>query len=327
MGKPIVFIPSRIPNAERVIRYLSEYADVDYRDVEEMLGDEQFYQGLERADGLMAYSRNKIREAQLERAPKLRAVCNIAVGYDNLDLDALTARGVAATNTPDVLSETTADLAFALLLSAARRIPEADHYVKSGQWHGWLPSLMLGKDVFGATLGIVGLGRIGQAIARRAAGFQMKVLYNNRTRISHEEQQGLEYASLDTLLQRSDYVLLQAPLTPETSGMIGARELGLMKKDAILINTARGGVVDERALIEALQEKRIAGAGLDVFEQEPLPQGHPFLSMPQVVAVPHIGSATVQTRSAMAMKAATNMAAVLRGEQPENLLNPEVWRR
>ncbi|MGG1519629.1 D-glycerate dehydrogenase [Paenibacillus oryzisoli] len=327
MSRPIVFIPSRIPNAEAVIRYLSDYADVDYRDVEEMLGDEPFYQGLERADGLMAYSRNKIRATQLERAPKLKAVCNIAVGYDNLDLDALTARGIAATNTPDVLSETTADLAFGLLMSTARRIPEADHYVKSGQWHGWLPSLMLGKDIFGATLGIVGLGRIGQAIARRASGFQMKVLYNNRTRISNEKQQGLEYAGLDELLQRSDYVLLQAPLTPETSGMIGARELGLMKKDAILINTARGGVVDERALIEALQEKRIAGAGLDVFEQEPLPQGHPFLSMPQVVTVPHIGSATVQTRSAMAMKAAANMAAVLRGERPENLLNPEVWRR
>jgi glyoxylate reductase/gluconate 2-dehydrogenase len=326
MGKPVVFIPSRVP--EETVRYLSAVAEVDYRDEEEMLDEEVFYEGAGRADGLLIYSRNKIKYEVLERAPKLRAVCNIAVGYDNLDLEELTRRGIAATNTPDVLTETTADLAFGLLMAAARRIPEADHYVKSGQWSGWLPSLMLGKDVYGAALGIVGYGRIGSAVARRARGFGMKVLYSNLERaIADEQQLGLEYASLEELLRRSDYVLLQVPLTPKTVGMIGEKELALMKKDAFLINSSRGGIVDETALIKALKEQWIAGAGLDVFAQEPLPAGHPFLAMKNVVTLPHIGSATRETRAAMAMKAAVNMAAILRGERPDNLLNPAVWKQ
>lgn len=325
MGKPVVFIPSRVP--EETVQYLSTVADVDYRDEEEMLDEDDFLEGVSRADGLLIYSRNKIKHDVLERAPKLKAVCNIAVGYDNLDLEELTRRGIAATNTPDVLTETTADLAFGLLMAAARRIPEADHYVKSGQWSGWLPSLMLGKDVYGATLGIVGYGRIGSAIARRARGFGMTVLYSNLERVLADEQQlGLEYASLDELLRRSDFVLLQVPLTPRTLGMIGERELALMKKDAFLINSSRGGVVNEDALIKALAEQWIAGAGLDVFAQEPLLAGHPFLTMKNVVTLPHIGSATRETRAAMAMKAAVNMAFILRGERPANLLNPAVWK-
>jgi glyoxylate reductase/gluconate 2-dehydrogenase len=323
MTKPVVFIPSKVP--EDVVRYLEAYAEVDYRDEEEMLAEDDFYAGMERAAGIMIYSRNKIRRPVLERAPLLKAVCNIAVGYDNLDLDELTRRGIMATNTPDVLTETTADLAFSLVLTSGRRLAEADHFVKSGQWNGWLPSLMLGKDVHGATLGIIGYGRIGSAVAHRAKGFNMNILYNNLSRDEKDEATlGIQFVSLEELLKRSDYVLVQVPLTPQTKKMIGEKEFQLMKHDAHFINASRGAVVDEAALIRALQEKRIAGAGLDVFEQEPIEKNHPFLSMPNVVTLPHIGSATRQTRAKMAMKAAENMVAILQGQQPVNLVNPEV---
>ncbi|RAV04147.1 D-glycerate dehydrogenase [Paenibacillus sp. YN15] len=326
MGRPVVFIPDKVP--EEAVRYLETVAEVDYRAWEELPGEAKFLQGLERADGLLVYSRHKLKGPVLDRAPRLKGVCNIAVGYDNLDLEELTRRGIAATNTPDVLTETTADLAFGLLLAAARRIPEADHYVKSGQWKGWLPSLMLGKDVHGAVLGIIGYGRIGSAIARRANGFGMKVLYSNLERVPRDEAAlGIEYAAMEELLGRSDYVLVQVPLTPSTAGFIGEREFSMMKPDAYFINASRGAVVQEEALVKALAEGRIGGAGLDVFEREPLPPDHPFLSMPRVVTLPHMGSATRQTRAAMAMKAAVNMAAILQGKRPENLLNGQVWKQ
>ncbi|QWU16106.1 glyoxylate reductase [Paenibacillus sophorae] len=326
MAKPVVFIPSKIPEEEKVLRFLEAFAEVDYRDEEEMLDEDVFYDGLSRASGLMIYSRNKIRGHVLDRAPLLKAVSNIAVGYDNLDLNELTRRGILATNTPDVLTETTADLAFSLVLASGRRIAEADAFVKSGGWDGWLPSLMLGKDVHGATLGIIGYGRIGSAIARRARGFNMDILYNNLVREEKDEQElGIRFVPVEELLQNSDYVLVQVPLTPQTEKMISEKQFGLMKKDAYFINASRGGVVDEAALIRALQEKQIAGAGLDVFEHEPIDKTHPFLSMPNVVTLPHIGSATWQTRAKMAMKAAENMAAILQGRRPVNLVNPDVW--
>ncbi|WP_425623194.1 2-hydroxyacid dehydrogenase [Brevibacillus borstelensis] len=321
MTKPLVFVPHRI--AESALALLRERCEVDYRDIEEKLDDASFAAGLQRADGLMIYSRHKINASVLEKAPRLRVVSNIAVGYDNLDLPALTARGILATNTPDVLTETTADLTFALLMAAARRVPEADRFVKNGQWNEWLPSLMLGKDVHGATIGIVGMGRIGEAVARRAKGFDMNILYFNRSRKPEAEKAlGVQFTSLDDLLSRSDYVVVMTPLTPETEGLIGERELALMKSDAILINTSRGRVVDEQALIRSLTERRIGGAGLDVFQMEPTPKDNPLLSLPHVVTLPHIGSATRETREKMALKAARNMLAGLFGERPENLLNP-----
>jgi len=324
MEKPRVFIPHRI--AEKALELLGQHCVLDYRDVEEKLDEEEFLEGLQHADGLLVYSRHKITPDVLDKAPRLRVVSNIAVGYDNLDVNELTARRIMATNTPDVLTETTADLTFALLMATARRIAEADHFVKAGEWQEWLPSLMLGKDVHGAVIGIVGMGRIGEAVARRAKGFGMRILYHNRRPKPEVEQSlGAAYVSLDELLRESDYVVVMTPLSPETAGFIGERELGLMKRDAILINTSRGKVVDEQALIRALAEQKIAGAGLDVFTIEPVEPNNPLLSMRNVVTLPHIGSATRETREKMALKAAHNMITGLAGEKPGNLLNPALF--
>lgn len=323
MSQPRFFIPNRV--SEEVIQFLQQYGDVDYRNKEEQMAEEEFLDGLSKADALLCYSRQKINGRILEQAPQLKAVCNIAVGYDNFDLEELTKRGVMATNTPGILTETTADLTFSILMAAARRVAEADHYVKSGQWQEWFPSLMLGKDVFGATIGIIGMGRIGEAVARRAKGFDMDILYHNRSRKTDvEEELGASYVSLEQLLQQSDYVVVLTPLTDETRKMIGEKELALMKKDAILVNASRGATVDEAALIQALQEKQIAGAALDVYEKEPVDPDNPLLKMPNVVTLPHIGSATKETRGKMAMKAARNAVAAVSGEVPENLLNEEV---
>lgn len=320
-----VFIPNKIQG--NAVDYLRKYVEVDYRDVEEKLSQAEFYEGLEKADGLLIPSRNKITRETLEHAPQLKAVCNIAVGFDNVDIDALTERGIFVTNTPGVLTETTADLAFSLILSTARRIPEADAFVKEGKWKGWMPSLMLGKDVNGATLGIIGYGRIGSAIARRARGFNMQIKYNDIHRILEDEEKlGIEYAELDDIFRKSDFVLVQVPLTPETKSMIGAKEFSMMKKDAFFINASRGQVVDEPALIQALQEKDIAGAGLDTYAEEPLPADHPFLKIRNVVTLPHIGSATLETREKMEDKAAYNMVQIATGKVPENLINKELAR-
>ncbi|WP_134704604.1 D-glycerate dehydrogenase [Ammoniphilus sp. YIM 78166] len=323
MSKPRIFVPNRVN--EEVIHYLQQYGDVDYRDQEEKMAEEEFLVGLRNASALLCYSRQKINASILEQAPLLKVVSNIAVGYDNLDLGEMTKRGVLATNTPGILTETTADLTFSILMAAARRVAEADYYVKSGQWKEWFPSLMLGKDVFGATIGIIGMGRIGEAVARRAKGFDMNILYYNRSRKTDAEAKlGATFVSLEELLQRSDYVVVLTPLTAETQKFIGVKELALMKKDAILVNASRGATVDETALIHALQEKRIAGAALDVYEKEPVDPENPLLKMANVVTLPHIGSATRETRAKMAMKAARNAIAALQGEIPENLLNKEV---
>ncbi len=211
--------------------------------------------GLSKANALLCYSRQKINDRILERTPLLKVVCNIAVGYDNLDLGELTNRGVMATNTPGILTETTADLTFSILMAAARRVAEADHYVKSEQWQEWFPSLMLGKEVFGATIGIIGMGRIGKAVARRAKGFNMKILFYNRShKTDIEEKLGAKYVSLKQLLQKSDYVVVLTPLTEETKKIIGAKEFALMRRDAILVNASRGATIDETALIHTLQE-------------------------------------------------------------------------
>ena len=248
----------------------------------------------------------------------LRVIANMAVGYDNVDVAAASERGVVVTNTPGVLDETTADVAFMLLLAAARRLGEGERLLRAGRWEWWGPKQLMGRDVWGKQLGIVGFGRIGQSVARRAKGFGMQILYHNRSRKEEAEQElGARYLELDELLETADFVSIHTPLTDETSHLIGAEELAKMKPEAVLVNTSRGPVVDEAALADALAEGRIFAAGLDVYEEEPTV--HPkLLELENVVLAPHIGSASVETRDRMAVLAAENLAAVLRGEQPEN---------
>ncbi len=274
-------------------------------------------------DGLMCALTDKVDAALIARVPHLKAVANIAVGYNNIDVPACTARGIQVTNTPGVLDDSTADLAFALMLATARRVTEVEAYIRKGEWTGWKLKQWLGVDVHHATLGIIGMGRIGQAIAKRAAGFDMKVIYHNRTRVAPEieARANAAYVSMDALLAQADFVVLQMPYSPETHNLIGAAQLKKMKPSAILINSTRGGVVDDAALIDALKHGTIRAAGLDVFENEPK-LNPAFLELKNVVLVPHIGSSTEATRRAMAMTAAKNLVAALRGERPPNLVNP-----
>lgn len=269
---------------------------------------------------------NKIDAEVLDAAPGLRIVANMAVGYNNIDVEECTRRGIPATNTPGVLTDTTADFAWALLMSTARRVPEAERFLRAGKFHGWGPLMMVGQDVHGKTLGIIGFGRIGRAVAKRASGFSMKVLYHDRMPAGEQTERELNArsATMEELLAQSDYVSIHTDYNPETHHLIGAPELARMKPTAYLINTARGAIVDENALVEALKGGKIAGAGLDVFENEP--EVHPgLLELENAVIVPHIASATVGTRTAMAMMAAENIIAVFKGERPPNCVNPEIY--
>ncbi len=271
------------------------------------------------ADGVLSMLTEVIDAQLLASAPSLKVVSNMAVGYDNIDLEAARARGVIVCNTPDVLTETTADLTFALLLAAARRVVESADFIRQGAWRSWAPFLLAGQDVHHKTLGLVGLGRIGSAVARRAQGFGMRILYTSRQR--HEEAEttlSVVYKGLPELLAESDFVCILTPYTPQTHHLIGERELQWMKPSAILVNTARGSVVDEQALYRALRDRTIWGAGLDVFEREPVRADNPLLTLPNVVALPHVGSATVDTRMAMARQAAENLTDVLRGRTPRH---------
>jgi glyoxylate reductase len=277
-----------------------------------------------RADALLTLLTDRVDAALVNGAPRLRIVSNMAVGYDNIDVKAATARGVLVCNTPGVLTETTADFAFSLLLAAARRVVEGDRLARSGGWRTWHPSFLLGQDAYGSTLGIIGLGAIGQAVARRARGFAMRLLYfDSQRRPELETELDARFAPLDTLLQESDFVSLHVPLTAETRHIVGRRELGLMKRSAILVNTSRGGVVDQDALCEALRSRAIAGAGLDVAEVEPVPAGDPLLALNNLTLTPHVASASVATRTRMADMAADAILCVLRGEKPPNLVNPD----
>ena len=287
---------------------------------------EEFCRRLADKDGVLPTGSDRVDAATLTAAPRLKAVCNIAVGYNNIDLAACTERGILATNTPGVLDDTTADMTWALLMAAARRVTEAERWLRAGSWKGWKNDQFLGVDVHHATLGIIGMGRIGRAIARRAKGFSMRVLYHNRRRVPKavEKQLGAKYVSMEKLLRDSDFVSLNMPYSPEVHHLIGARELALMKPTAVIVNAARGGIIDDGALVQALKERRIAAAGLDVFEGEP--KFNPgFLEVDNVALVPHIGSATRATRTAMAMLASRNLAVALSGRRPPNLLNPEAW--
>lgn len=288
---------------------------------------EELIEGVRGKDALLCLLTDEITAEVMDAAPNLKVISNYAVGYNNIDVAAATARGIVVTNTPGVLTETTADFAWALLMAVARRVVEADRYTRAGKFRGWGPLLFLGSDVYGKRLGIVGMGRIGQAIARRALGFDMEVLYHNRRPVDPavEKQLRAKYVSLDELLSQSDYVVLTVPLTPETRHLIGARELSLMKPTAYLINPARGPVVDEKALVEALKNRVIAGAALDVYEEEPkLTPG--LAELDNVVLAPHIASATIETRTKMAIMAAENILAVLRNQRPKYVVNPEVLK-
>jgi glyoxylate reductase len=276
-------------------------------------------------DALITMLSDTVDDALLAAAPTLRVVANYAVGTNNIDIAACTRRQVVVSNTPDVLTEATADLALALLLAVARRLLEGDALVRSGRWQGWEPLQLLGLELHGQTIGIIGLGRIGQAVARRAHGFGMELLYYNRTRNQAAENAlGVRYAPLTELLANSDFVSLHTPLTADTRHLIGEAELRLMKPSAVIINTARGPVIDEAALYRALREGRLWGAGLDVFEQEP--QLTPGLTeLPNVVLAPHLGSATITARNRMARLCAEAVIAVLTGSRPKTLVNPEVY--
>ena len=280
-------------------------------------------------DGVLSTGSDRIDAAILDGAPRLKAVCNVAVGYNNIDLAACSERGILATNTPEVLDDTTADTTWALIMAAARRITEAEHWLRGGNWiQGWKYDRLLGQDVHHSTLGIIGMGRIGQAIARRAKGFSMRILYHNRRRAPRtvERALGARYVGLDKLLKQSDFVSLNLPYSKEAHHLIGARELSLMKPTAVLVNAARGGIVDDSALVQALKEKRIAAAGLDVFEGEP--KFNPgFLEVDNVALIPHIGSATLATRMRMNLLAVRNLTAILAGKRPPSLLNSEAWAK
>jgi glyoxylate reductase len=279
---------------------------------------------IEDADALVCLLRDRVDAALMDRSPRLRVIANVAVGHDNIDVAAATARGICVANTPDVLTEATADLAFALALAAARRLGEGDRLVRSGAWRGWELGQLLGQDVWGRTMGVVGLGRIGLAVARRARGFGMDVIYAQPTRAELEE--GAAHVSHDELFARADIVSVHCPLTPATRGLIGAGALARMKPTAVLVNTARGACVDEAALASALERGEIFAAGLDVFADEP--RIHPgLLASERAVLAPHVGSATTTARRRMAELALGAARAVLDGERPANLVNPDVWAR
>ncbi len=309
-----------------VVERLRTHFEVDDHEVDAPLAPAELTARLAGKQGAITFLSDRIDAGVLASVPQLKAVCNVAVGFNNLDIPALTQAGVMATNTPGVLNDTTADTVWALLLATARRIVAADKWLRAGQWQCWkFHDDWLGNDVHHATLGILGMGRIGQAVARRAAGFDMQVIYHNRSRLAEADEQACSARWVDkpTLLKQADFLVLMLPYSPASHHAIGAAELALMKPSAHLINVARGGIVDDAALIEALQQKRIAGAGLDVFENEPRLDTR-FCALDNVVLTPHIGSSSRATRMRMAMLAADNLIAALTGQRPPNLLNPEV---
>ncbi|WP_047153023.1 2-hydroxyacid dehydrogenase [Aneurinibacillus tyrosinisolvens] len=321
-----VIVYKKIP--EEILDLIKETCNVTYYEREEDLSSPHFFEKLKGTDGLLG-SGLKINKELLEQAPRLKIVCNASVGYDNFDIAEMTKRGIMATNTPDVLTDTTADTVFGLLLASARRISELHNYVREGKWNKMIEEERFGVDVHHKVLGIIGMGRIGTAVAKRAhCGFDMKILYHNRTRNKEAEEKYMAtYSSLDELLKQSDFVCLLTPLSPETKGLIGSREFNLMKKSAVFINASRGGTVDEHALIEALKNRVILAAGLDVYEKEPIHPDNELLQLDRVVTLPHIGSATGETRFKMAMLASENLVQGLNEERPSCLLNPEAWQK
>lgn len=306
-----------------VLTRLNEYFELELNQEDRIFSPEELAERLQGKFGMICTSSAKINQDLLATLPELKIISTIAVGYDNFDLQACTQHQVMATNAPDVLNETTADFAWALMMATARRVTEAEHFLRAGEWKKWGVDFFVGADIHGSRLGILGMGRIGQAIARRAAGFGMEVIYHNRSRLTPELELAshhARYVDKETLLRESDHLILVLPYSPASHHSIGAAELAQMKSSATLINIARGGIVDDQALIWALQHRQIAGAGLDVFENEP--RFHPdFLGLKNVVLTPHIASASERTRRAMVNRAVTNVIAAIRGEVPPDLLN------
>ena len=318
MSKPKIFVTRLLPEA--ALRRLEEVFTVDLHRENSPVSRTRLLEAVQDAEALLCLLTDDIDREVMDAAPRLKCVSNYAVGYNNIDVDYATQRGIAVCNTPGVLTETTADLAWALLMDCARRIAESDRFVRAGKFAGWEPLLLLGHDVFGKTLGIVGMGRIGQAVACRAAGFNMRVLFYDPSAALSTLPKDWESVSLEELCQKSDFISVHAPLTPQTQHLIGAREFALMKPSAILINTARGPILDEAALVRALRENRIAGAGLDVYEQEPQIPAE-LLALDNVVLLPHIGSASIETRTKMGLLAAENAIAVIQGRTPPARVN------
>lgn len=322
--RPVVFVTRRIP--EPGLDLLRTACDVVVNEEDRVLSKAEIIEGVKGKDALLCLLTDEIDAEVLDSNPGLKVVADYAVGYNNIDVEAATRRKIPVTNTPGVLTETTADFAWALLMSAARRVVESDRFTRAGLFKGWAPMLFLGCDVYAKTLGIVGFGRIGEAVSRRALGFSMEVLYydDRRRDPDEEERLGVSYVPFAELLRRSDFISIHVPLLDSTRHMFGEAEFRAMKKTAILINTSRGPVVDERALVAALKARQIAGAGLDVYEDEPR-LGPGLAELDNVVLAPHIASATVETRTRMAVMAAENVLAAIRGEVPPNIVNREVF--
>ncbi len=319
-----MLVTRRLP--EQVMAYLNERAEVTCPQENRGLTREELLTAIQGKDALLCLLTDKIDEEVMDANPYLKVIANYAVGYNNIDIEAATARGITVTNTPDVLTAATADMAWALLMAISRRVVEGDALVRSGAWKGWEPLQLIGGDVTGATLGLVGLGRIGRAMMRRAQGFDMDIVYWNRTRLPQEEETelGIRYASLEEVLKSADYLSIHVAYTEETHHLIGERELRMMKPEAYLINTARGAHIDEQALVRALQEQWIAGAGLDVYEREPeLTEG--LQGLDNVVLAPHLGSATLQTREKMGMMASRSILAVINEERPDHVVNTGLY--
>src|ERR1700687_1031230 len=324
MAKARVLATRPLFSAAREI--LNASCEVEYWTQPERISKEDLFRRIKDKDGLVCLLTERVNEELLLAAPKLRIAANVAVGYDNITVADCTKRGVAATNTPGVLDETTADFAWTLLMAVARRLGEGEALARSGEWKGWDLDQLVGADVWGKTLGLVGFGRIGRAVARRAAGFQMKVIYYDSVRVPLDVERGFhaEYRGLNGLLGEADFVSVHVPLLPETRGLFNAKTFAQMKPTSFLINTSRGPVVDEAALVQALESKKIAGAALDVYEKEPLIP--PGLKRPNVVLAPHIASASLETRTKMPCMAAQNGVALFKVQRPANILNPEVLK-
>lgn len=326
MPKPKVFVTRLIP--EEGLAMVRDATDLRLWEDELPPPHDVLLREVRDIDGLLSLLTDRVDAQLMDSNPRLRVISNFAVGYDNVDIPAATARGIPIGNTPGVLTDTTADLAFTLMMAAARRIQESIDYVRAGKWKTWGPKLLMGQDIHGATLGIIGFGRIGQGMAKRAGGFGMRILYYDvYRRTDLEQSMGVTYADLDTLLRESDFVTIHTDLNETTRHMMNAEAFGKMKRTAIVINTARGPIVDPQSLYQALKAGKIGGAALDVTEPEPLPENSPLLTLPNCLVVPHIASASVVTRGKMAQMAAANLIAGLKGEKLPTCVNPEVYER
>lgn len=327
--KQRVFVTRKIP--DEGLRMITEKFDTTVWPSEEPPSTQEIIQNAEDCEGLVTLLSDPIGPDVINKLPKLRVIAQYAVGFDNIDVSLATRKKIAVTNTPGVLTETTADLAWALMMAASRRIVEADRYIREGKWNvAWGPELLCGSDIYGATLGIIGLGRIGCAVAKRAAGFDMKILYHTRSEneFTQEIERSVKGKRVDfhTLLKESDIITLHIPLNSQTHHLISEQEFNLMKPGVIVVNTSRGPVIDEDALFKALESGHLGAAGLDVFNTEPLQHESPLTKLSNIVLAPHIGSASTSTRSIMAIMCAENLISVLSGEQPPNIVNPEVLK-